>query len=776
MQSCELEEGEIQAHEEEEKEKEDERKRGERRQKRKKRCKCRRNDEGGETKKRRTEKEREGRTRNGDEVTDQNMEKRDRDRKADRQHRTEHRPRDDGIIETPSDSDLSVRVRRLLCSSGGSMELERLGPLLGVSLAEVERMVENEQGHSLMLKEQNGKRVAVSRSAVRVCTQRMSKCPGECKNLHLCRYHVLGKCNRNPCAFGHDVRNDRNLEVLKMYELEELSKDELLQLVLQNDPSFLPEVCQHYNRGKGLHGSCDFKSDCQKLHVCQYFLDGKCKYASRCIRSHSLSDPQAMRQLEKWGISEDLVPQLPNIYRNASALRDTRAPLPKPKPPGSAKKGYKVNLMEDQEEAVKRDNLLAASVKETSPGFSEEICVYYLNDICTYGDNCSRVHYHLPYRWQIQLSAYWEDMENMEDTEHAYCNINRYPTSKIQECGFNFDTMTYKSYKIRRLSTPSSLCKSPELILTTEWCWYWENRCDSWWNEYGKERNPRISDVCSADLEKVYLSDKEGTFYFKAGDEEYEIQLKNMVQMKLSTGTKRRICRRPRFVSAEKSMALRSTAMKCQKSYCGGSRQDEKAIAIPKHWDRTNLLKVKYKLVSLDQIPGEFNKVKSLFHRSLRTVSIIEIERIQNASLWRIYQRRKQQMEKQKKGREVKERQLFYAADDSLVATICQKNFDCGTCGIHGATHGNGSCFATNAYYSHINTPRNFIRTHAMFIASVLVGDSTEWNPSTQSSFSTSKAPFSSMHDSCVDSLPNPTVFTLFDNHQIYPEYVIRFL
>lgn len=43
--------------------------------------------------------------------------------------------------------------------------------------------------------------------------------------------------------------------------------------------------------------------------------------------------------------------------------------------------------------------------------------------LCT-TEKCARVHWHLPYRWQVLDSdgVTWKDLPNMEDIEKAYCD------------------------------------------------------------------------------------------------------------------------------------------------------------------------------------------------------------------------------------------------------------------------------------------------------------------------------------------------------------------
>ena len=90
-------------------------------------------------------------------------------------------------------------------------------------------------------------------------------------------------------------------------------------------------------------------------------------------------------------------------------------------------------------------------------------------------DKCVRVHYQLPYRWQVQdsVSLSWIDMPNMETMEKAYCD----------PCD---NTVKNLGGTVRRLSTASSVSK-PNFILTTDWLWYWQDEIGSW-EEYGQDK------------------------------------------------------------------------------------------------------------------------------------------------------------------------------------------------------------------------------------------------------------------------------------------------
>lgn len=47
---------------------------------------------------------------------------------------------------------------------------------------------------------------------------------------------------RRACRFGHDLHSEHNSIVLREHKLETLSRQELRQLLLQNDNSLLPPV------------------------------------------------------------------------------------------------------------------------------------------------------------------------------------------------------------------------------------------------------------------------------------------------------------------------------------------------------------------------------------------------------------------------------------------------------------------------------------------------------------------------------------------------------
>ncbi|XP_068133447.1 protein mono-ADP-ribosyltransferase PARP12-like [Hyperolius riggenbachi] len=638
---------------------------------------------------------------------------------------------------------LSLRLCKVICANGGFMEQKLLCQTLKITPEQLSELKELEEGRSVVVRCQDGNRFFVYVSSLRMCAERNKECVGNCGKLHLCRFFILGSCSRPRCKFAHQIDTDEAVQVLKAHQLVGLTITELRFLLLQNDPGLLPDVCLHYNRGEGLHGSCTYKTNCNKLHVCQHFLQGDCKFGGQCKRSHNIADEQTVQKLMKWGLAASLVPQVLELYLNASAIRNGTSAAQSPE--------LKSPITKDRP-AIQR----SASSQPV-----EEICLYFILNTCSFKDRCVREHYHLPYRWQVSFNETWQDLSEMDVVERAYCD----PNSRDFAHDMNFDTMTYKSQKLRRLSTPSSASRPPHFILTTDWLWYWKDEYGRW-IEYGKgSNNHDLASVTSSDLENVFLPDENAIIDFKAGKHSYKLSFKEMVQRNVRFGTERSICRRPKYVSAEDVKQI-----KMRKS--DPSKVSDKSL--PGHWDVGQVPQVGYKLVRLVPSSSEYKGIEAMFLRTLSSLQIQSIERIQNRALWEVYQWQKEQMKKRNGGKEVEERQVFHGTSGSLIDAICQQNFDWRICGVHGTAYGKGSYFARDASYSHNYCKDTDSRNYIMIVARVLVGDyvrgsSAYLRPPSKGNSS------SSFYDSCVDSVSNPSIFIIFEKHQIYPEYLIRY-
>ncbi|NXT69860.1 PAR12 polymerase, partial [Chaetops frenatus] len=694
-------------------------------------------------------------------------------------------------------------LTQTLCAHGGRLGMRELQEYVGLSAPQLQDTLSAAGPRRFLVAEGGTEVLAVT--DVRVCVRK--DCDG-CERLHLCKLNLMGRCYVRPssCKYSHDIMNAENKKVLKNHDLSGLSENELQVLLLQNDAFFLPDTCQFYNK-KGHH--CLQQNNCNKLHVCRHFLKGKCKFP-RCVMSHNLLDGHALRVLETGGIDGKIASNFQTIYDckhmdfnreqkkgygklqktvvlnmilTVTRIKELKTTLQTEEsmlrvPPSeavlfiqSSHAGPSSTVpaqSQDQLPTGAGDKGMNCKKGSSSDGASknnrkdncDEICLFYVWKFCKNKDECKSVHYRLPYKWEIHDGLNWHELPMMEEIEKAYCDPKN---TSLPSRNINFQTMTCSSSLVRRLSTPSSVTK-PTFILTTQWIWYWKNDQDKW-IEYGEqeEGNSTMS-PSSAILENLYQADPCTAVSFQAGQHQYELNFKEMTQTNTTFKTQRQVCRRPKFVSSEDVQKIKT-----------GSQRDSSVPneTCPSHWDASALPDLGYEAVVISNETSEYNGIKQLFHQTMKNYSILKIQRIQNPSLWKVFQWQKEKMKRENGGKEVQEKQLFHGTDATSMNMICTQNFDWRICGSNGTNYGKGIYFARDARYSHAYcqpTPQG----HLMFLARVLVGDYVKGN-ATYVRPPTKCADTLWLYDSCVDDELNPSVFVVFEKHQIYPEYVIEY-
>ncbi|NXE89638.1 PAR12 polymerase, partial [Menura novaehollandiae] len=702
------------------------------------------------------------------------------------------------------DPAVSCFLTHTLCAHGGRLRLPELQERVGLSEPQLRDTLAAAGPRRFLVL--GGEVLALS--DVRVCVRK--ECGG-CERLHLCKLHLMGRCHLRPssCKYSHNIISAENKKVLKYHDLSGLCENDLRVLLLQNDAFLLPDTCRFYNQ-KG--GVCMQHNNCNKLHICRHFLQGKCKFL-RCVMSHNLLDDHALRVLETGGIDGKIASNIQTIcdYRHMEFSRELmKGNVPsahnyRPRenylrktvttwnkelktpvqimdsmlqvPPSeavlfiqSSHAGPSSTLPDQSQHQLptgagdkgeaKKDNSSAEASKDNQKDNRDEICVFYVWKYCKNKDKCNSVHYHLPYKWEIHDGITWNDLSMMEEIEKAYCDPKN---SSMASRNINFQTMTCSSSLVRRLSTPSSVTK-PSFLLTTQWLWYWKDNQDKW-IEYGEqEEGNSLTSPSSAIIENLYQADPGTIVSFQAGQHQYELNFKEMIQTNITFKTRRQVCRRPKFVSLEDVQNIKK-----------GSQRDSSIPdkTCPSHWDPSALPDLGYKAVVISNATSEYNEIKQLFHQTMKNYSILKIQRIQNPSLWKVFQWQKEKMKKQNGGKEVQEKLLFHGTDIISMKTICTQNFDWRICGSNGTNYGKGIYFARDASYSHAFCQPTE-QGHVMFVARVLVGDSVK------GSADYVRPPRKAGHglwfyDSCVDDELNPAVFVLFEKHQVYPEYIIEY-
>ncbi|KAF5907973.1 poly [ADP-ribose] polymerase 12-like, partial [Clarias magur] len=151
-----------------------------------------------------------------------------------------------------------------------------------------------------------------------------------------------------------------------------------------------------------------------------------------------------------------------------------------------------------------------------------------------------------PYVWQLDLGNGWEDVANDYILEAQFSRPN---TKGIKlyntPCGvlsIDFTCMRIlkkKNLRVRRKGSQQS-----------DWQWYY--RGNRGWHKYGnKDAQGNVSPVDSSKLESEFQKNSHGTVPFTINGTNYEIRFKGMRQENMSTGHKRKIRRRPKYVSLQ---------------------------------------------------------------------------------------------------------------------------------------------------------------------------------------------------------------------------------
>ncbi|XP_032724128.1 zinc finger CCCH-type antiviral protein 1 [Lontra canadensis] len=383
---------------------------------------------------------------------------------------------------------------------------------------------------------------------------------------------------------------------------------------------------------------------------------------------------------------------------------------------------------------------------------SKEICLDHLCRGCQV-ESCNKVHFHLPYQWQMWLANTWIDLQPMENIEKAYCDPQIH-TFSIGDKNIDFQKMTCNFNPIRRISTPSSVIALTNFVFATKWIWYWKSESDKW-IEYGEEADSQqASSIDSSYLESFFLCHPRGVVAFHAGSRNYELSFAGMIQTNVASKTQKRVVRRPKFMSYKDVEQIKSGF----KYQLAPTPSDSLPSALLPQWDFGS---GGYELLEIDSRCPEYAMIGDYFKASMKNFKIEKIKKIKNTKLLSTFERKKMKMNNRM------EKILFYAINRIHLESVCKNNFDWILHGTGEAKYGKGIYFTKDAIHAHKNCQCD-TRNIVMFVARVLVGDFTQGEMG-------SVSPPPPPYDSYVDIRLNPSVFVIFEKDQIYPEYVIEY-
>ncbi|XP_039918886.1 zinc finger CCCH-type antiviral protein 1-like isoform X4 [Hirundo rustica] len=582
-----------------------------------------------------------------------------------------------------------------------------------------------------------------------------------CSKLHVCRHFLLGKCKFPRCIMSHNLLDVHALRLLETGGID--------GKIASNFQAICDYKHFEFNREpkKGYVHNYRPRNDYGKKAAVTRVKE--LKAASETGKSTPLVAPSEGPSSTTPAQIQD---QLPAGAGNKGPSSTTPAQIQDQLPAGAGNKDKGPSSttpaqIQDQlpagagnKDKGKKDGSSDEDSKDNKKDNCDEICLFYVWKYCKNKDKCRSVHYHLPYKWEKHDGLKWHELPMMEEIEKAYCDPKN---SSLPSRNIDFQTMTCCSSSVRRLCTPSSVTK-PTLLLTTQWIWYWKNN-EGKWIEYGEqEEGSSMTSPSSAIIENLYQADPCAIVPFQTDQHQYELNFKEMTQTNITFKTRRRICRRPKFVSYKDVQKIKT------------SSQRDSSIpnqTCPSHWDASALPDFGYKAVVISSATSEYNGIKQLFHQTMKNYSILNIQRIQNPSLWKVFQWQKEKMKRENGGKEVREKHLFHGTDNTSMKTICTQNFDWRICGSNGTNYGKGSYFARDACYAHAYCQAT-AQGHLMFVARVLVGDYVKGNAAfvRPPEKNADKLWF---YDSCVDNELNPSVFVVFEKHQVYPEYIIEY-
>ena len=155
----------------------------------------------------------------------------------------------------------------------------------------------------------------------------------------------------------------------------------------------------------------------------------------------------------------------------------------------------------------------------------------------------------------------------------------------------------------------------------------------------------------------------------------------------------------------------------------------------------------------------------------LKGTSILKIERVENPTLYKIYQNHKELMEL-KTQKKMEEKQLFHGTKTTCINNIIKEGFDPRFNTRH--VFGRGNYFASSPKLAHSYATPDSENVHKIVLATVLVGDSIKFPGG--DGYSPPPKNDGTLYDSFVDREDFPTLYVTFERPQSYPCYIITYI
>lgn len=146
-----------------------------------------------------------------------------------------------------------------------------------------------------------------------------------CDALHICKFFMLSACTFKQCKFGHTLKTEHNIRVLRKRFLQNLTLKQLKNFIRQKESrneTTLPGICTFYNSQEGCKHDEDQTSECPFLHACYYHIKRSCKFGRACKRSHVLLSGQPLRILKLYGLNHLTPEEILDLFDKISSKNE----------------------------------------------------------------------------------------------------------------------------------------------------------------------------------------------------------------------------------------------------------------------------------------------------------------------------------------------------------------------------------------------------------------------------------------------------------------------
>ncbi len=175
-----------------------------------------------------------------------------------------------------------------------------------------------------------------------------------------------------------------------------------------------------------------------------------------------------------------------------------------------------------------------------------------------------------------------------------------------------------------------------------------------------------------------------------------------------------------------------------------------------------------YNLSLINPSSKMFDELMDIISKSAPNECVISIEKVENEILSKRFEERKKELEEKYKGKqEIKTVTVFHGSRDfNSVKNILLDGFDASFSRV--AAFGIGTYFAKNYAYSKSYSGKN-VDYKVMMICDILVGKKVLGNGKNNNILDEKQG------DVFVDNISNPSIYSVPNNSQSIPRYVVQF-